>query len=400
MTLGVHGRVVRPPSDNVIARVTRDAVSVPERGDHVFVCEAPPDDVGGYAAVLCDGIIETPLIGLPVIDSVRTEHLRDGDVVGIDRRGYVRTLYRRASLHNSIFATDHCNSLCLMCSQPPRDVDETGIVQRHLRLIRLIDPATKELGISGGEPTLLGDGLLEIVRECRDRLPNTALHILSNGRLFANGPFAERLASIRHPDLMIGIPLYSDIDSEHDYVVQARGAFGETMQGIHNLGRYGAPVEIRVVLHKQTYERLPQLAEFLYRNVTFASQVVLMGLEITGFTIPNLESLWIDPCDYQPQLLEATLFLAGRGIVVWIYNHQLCTLPRDLWPFSRRSISDWKNEYVSQCSICEVQQECGGFFSSAVERHRTSRGIAAVCVDSSASKSEGRLARVHPYMRY
>jgi MoaA/NifB/PqqE/SkfB family radical SAM enzyme len=133
-----------------------------------------------------------------------------------------------------------------------------------------------------------------------------------------------------------------------------------------------------VVIHRTTYERLPQLAEFLYRNVTFASQVALMGLEITGYTIPNLESLWIDPWDYRQQLRKAVLFLARRGVSVWIYNHQLCTLPPELWRFSRQSISDWKNEYLAACTDCDVKDDCGGFFASAVQRNRTSLHIMPV----------------------
>jgi len=34
---------------------------------------------------------------------------------------------------------------------------------------------------------------------------------------------------------MLGIPLYSDIDDEHDFVVQASGAFEETLHGLYNL---------------------------------------------------------------------------------------------------------------------------------------------------------------------
>jgi len=35
--------------------------------------------------------------------------------------------------------------------------------------------------------------------------------------------------------MLIGIPIYSDDPVRHDYVVQAKGAFDETMQGILNL---------------------------------------------------------------------------------------------------------------------------------------------------------------------
>jgi His-Xaa-Ser system radical SAM maturase HxsC len=255
-----------------------------------------------------------------------------------------------------------------MCSQPPRDVDETGIIEQHLRLIRLIDPATKELGVTGGEPTLLGEGLIEVLRACKTYLPTTSLHLLSNGRLFCYDAFAKDVADVQHPDLMIGIPLYSDIPAEHDYVVQCRDAFEQTVRGLQNLGRFGVPVEIRVVIHRTTYGRLPQLADFIYRNLTFASQIALMGLEITGYTIPNLDALWVDPVEYQPELEAATLFLAARGMAVSIYNHQLCTVPQRLWPYCRKSISDWKNEYLPACETCGVREGCGGFFTSGVKR--------------------------------
>jgi His-Xaa-Ser system radical SAM maturase HxsC len=376
--LGVHGKWLHPPPNAIMGRVTLAGTSEADRRDHILICDPEgARSACGYAAVLCNG--DAPeFTQVPLVHSVRVDHLSVDDVVSIDPRGYVRTLYRRTSPHNWIFATDRCNSLCLMCSQPPKDVDEPGIVGRHLRLVDLMHPDTKDLGISGGEPSLLGDGLVQIIKACRDRLPRTALHILSNGRLFRDKNFAAAIASVAHPDLMIGVPLYADNDGDHDYVVQSRGAFAETLAGLHNLAAYDVPVEIRVVIHRATYQRLPQLAEFLYRNVTFASQVALMGLEITGYTVPNLSELWIDPSDYSDKLRNATLFLSARGMSVWIYNHQLCTLPRELWPFARKTISDWKNEYMPVCDGCAVHDECGGFFASAVSRRCVSRMIAPI----------------------
>ena len=171
---------------------------------------------------------------------------------------------------------------------------------------------------------------------------------------------------------MLGIPIYSSIDYEHDYVVQAKNAFDETMIGLHNLGRYGVKVEIRVVIHKLTFSRLPETAEFIYRNLPFASHVALMGMELMGFAVPNLEDLWIDPYDYQEELSTATNYLASRGMNVSIYNHQLCVVPEEIWPFCRKSISDWKNQYLDQCRECCVRDQCGGFFTSSLKRRHSS----------------------------
>jgi His-Xaa-Ser system radical SAM maturase HxsC len=290
-------------------------------------------------------------------------------VVMLNPSGSVNVLFRRSSPFNTILTTERCNSLCLMCSQPPKLADDSYRVGVILRLIELIDPGATELVISGGEPTLLGEDFFAIVAKAERRLPETALHVLTNGRRFEDRAFADRLATIDHHDLMLGIPLYSDIDGQHDYVVQARGAFDETLAGFYNLAAGGVRLELRVVLHKQTYERLPQLAEFVARNLPFVEHVALMGLEMFGFTPKNLDVLWIDPVEYQSQLEEATLSLAMRGMAVSIYNHQLCTLPRSVWPYARKSISDWKNVYLEACEGCGVRDFCGGFFQSATKRH-------------------------------
>jgi His-Xaa-Ser system radical SAM maturase HxsC len=215
------------------------------------------------------------------------------------------------------------------------------------------------------------------VERCKELLPATSLHILSNGRLFYYGSLARELGGIGHPDLMIGVPLYSDLDFEHDFIVQAAGAFDETLVGLQNLGRFGVPVEIRVVIHRLTYGRLLELAEFIYRNLSFAAHVALMGLEMMGFAVPNRSELWVDPFDYREELRAATRFLAARGMRVSIYNHQLCVVPPDLWRFCRPSISDWKNDYLPECASCLVRETCGGFFSSSLQ-HGVSRHIAPV----------------------
>src|SRR5207247_1012714 len=118
------------------------------------------------------------------------EYLADGDIVKIDpKQKSLKTLYRRNSYHNSMLVTEQCNNYCLMCSQPPKDVDDSYIINELLEAIPLMNRDTKELGITGGEPTLLGDKLVEIIRTCKNYLPFTALHILSNGRLFSNLDF-------------------------------------------------------------------------------------------------------------------------------------------------------------------------------------------------------------------
>lgn len=294
------------------------------------------------------------------------DYLQEGDVIRFDKdKRALRSIYRINATQNSLLVTERCNNFCLMCSQPPREIDDSYLVNELLQAIPLMDRRTNEIGITGGEPTLLGEDLFKLIWALKNFLPDTAVHILSNGRRFHEAKLARSIAEIGHRDLMLGIPVYSDISHIHDYVVQADGAFDETIRGILNLKTYGVRVEIRVVIHKQTYERLPQLATFLARNLLFVDHVALMGLEMTGFTKPNIDSLWVDPLTYQPQLVEAVEILARNRMNVSVYNHQLCLLDHRIWKYNVRSISDWKNEYMPECAGCTKQNECGGFFSSA-----------------------------------
>jgi len=52
---------------------------------------------------------------------------------------------------------------------------------------------------------------------------------------------------VKHPDFVLGIPLCSDDSKIHDYVVQAKGAFDQTMMGYHQLASHGLRIEVPVV---------------------------------------------------------------------------------------------------------------------------------------------------------
>lgn len=281
--------------------------------------------------------------------------------------------YRRGDTGNVLFATERCNSYCLMCSQPPRDVDDAWRVEQLRELIRLVDKDESSLAISGGEPTLLGAGLASVVAECAAMLPETHVHILSNGRRCADVEYARQFTGL-HPSLSWGVPVYGDHATLHDYVVQRSGAFAETLRGLYALHAARQAVEVRVVLVRPTVERLEHVVRFIYRNLSFVEHVALMGIEPIGFAKAHHEALWIDPVDAAGVLDQAVGFLAERGIAVSLYNLPLCTLPRTLWPFARRSISPWKQRYVSECEQCSVRDQCAGFFNWVTPQWR-SRGI-------------------------
>lgn len=349
--------------------------NLPERlrKDFVFLTDNGQIPSGFEAGLVRDGFVgqiedqQIPVFKLPS----DLAYLSEGDIVRVNpSNSSLHTLFRVNSKHNTVLLTEQCNHYCLMCSQPPKDVDDSWLMDEAMQLLEYIPLETTNIGYSGGEPTLYGSQFIDLIRRTKNFLPNTHVDVLSNGRAFKDPAFAKALGDVKHPSLTLGIPIYSDDPVRHDYVVQSNGAFDETVRGILNLKREKQRVEIRIVIHKQTIERLVQTCEFIARNLLFVDHVALMGLEITGFTRANLDKLWIDPYEYREILAEATQILNAYGINASVYNHQLCVINKEVEKNYTKSISDWKNEYVNACSGCSRASECGGFFtSSKTHRH-------------------------------
>lgn len=312
--------------------------------------------------------VECP--GGPVVASIPTlDYIDRGDILLINPNGLISSLFRIKSTDNSLFITDRCNSNCLMCSQPPREVDDLDYHFRiNTQLIDMLPDDVQELGITGGEPTLLGHRFVKLLHQLTERLPNTHIHILTNGRAFAWKNLPSAIQKVNNPRMVFGIPLYSDYYAQHDYIVQAKGGFNQTMLGFHNMARFNQKTEVRVVLHQQTYKRLPALAKYIFKNLPFVSHVAFMGLEYTGHTPRNSATLWMEPTDYIHELEEAVLYLDAMGMAVSIYNSQLCLLKPALWKFARKSISDWKRTYLEECQKCAALDVCGGVFATS-KRH-------------------------------
>lgn len=318
-------------------------------------------------SIFPEGVEVTSLPDSPAVKGVPLEIcsvVKDGDVVLIDPSGKVSLVYAIASNDNAIFVTNRCNCSCIMCPQPPGK-DPENVFEQNLLLMSLMkDKRGGHLGITGGEPTILGSELVEIITRCGKHLPNTALTLLTNGRKLKDFEFTRELASSGWPNLRFEIPLYADNDAEHDSIMGAAGSFYDSIEGLHNLALLGQSVGLRTVLHALTIERLVEYSEFVYRNLPFVLHVAFMGMETTGKARDNIEKLWVDPYDYSDLLLAAVIHLHRRNIPVSIYNHQLCTLPRDLWLFARRSISTWKETYLPFCDECYVKKFCCGIFGT------------------------------------
>jgi His-Xaa-Ser system radical SAM maturase HxsC len=272
------------------------------------------------------------------------------------------------SPHNSIFVTESCNCRWVICPQPGRD-DQQDYLPFNLRILKLVNArAVSHIGITGGEPTLKPEALRTLLGFCRKRFPTTTISLLTNGKKFEDLEFTRSIAEIDHPGLTYCVSLYSDTDTKHDSIVGIPGSFRQTVKGLHNLALFRQRVEIRTVIFRNNYQRLPSMAEFIFRNFPFVVHVAFMGMECTGLASTNLDQVWVDPTEYASELKSAALHLHRRAINVSIYNLPLCLIPRALWKFSKNAISTWKNVYLNQCTVCRVHSNCGGVFATSVRQ--------------------------------
>ncbi|RZM18807.1 MAG: His-Xaa-Ser system radical SAM maturase HxsC, partial [Pedobacter sp.] len=110
---------------DLVGRVTRNPDKLDELS-FLLVDQEPVRTVPGpYLGMLTkqasvdDSYTQSVIYRVPTLD-----HLAEGDIVSVSQDGNINTLYRVNSPHNTLLATERCNSNCLMCSQPPKDKDD------------------------------------------------------------------------------------------------------------------------------------------------------------------------------------------------------------------------------------------------------------------------------------
>lgn len=274
--------------------------------------------------------------------------------------------FRIDSNDNTLFTTARCNNNCIMCCQPPLDNDD--IEELYQRNIEIINRAPKHIpvvGISGGEPTLLGDKLVDLIRHIRQTLPDSDIHILSNGRNFRDIEYTRKVVEAADDKLFVGVPLHSDYYRDHDIIAGAKEAYNETIAGIFNLAALGAVIELRIVINKLNYMRLPQMADFIHKNLPFVAWTAFMAMEHIGHAVSNERNVWVEPIEYSSFLEHAVLTMDQWQKDVAIYNLPLCLLPESIHTFAKQSISDWKNKFLPECLGCIYKDKCSGVFTTS-----------------------------------
>lgn len=293
------------------------------------------------------------------------EFFECGDIAFVSPKGVLRVVLSKLANHNTLLVTERCDNLCLFCSQPPKDNDDSWLLSQAAMAAIEFD-SNESLGISGGEPLIYGQSFINFLDTLIDYKCDKSLHILSNGRKFSDTKFTLELAKRRKDiDLTFGIPLYSSVPHIHDMLVGSIGAFRDTMQGLINAGNAGIKIELRIIPTKENIDTLSQTVELVSRSISNVVQFSIMNMEATGWARKNWKQLYIDPIKYAEELEKSVLVAHSAGLPAFLFNYPLCHIKAELEPLALKSISDWKNFYPEECSDCSKKDQCSGFFTSS-----------------------------------
>ncbi|SJN54125.1 molybdenum cofactor biosynthesis protein A [Vibrio ruber DSM 16370] len=358
-----------------------DFISTGEYGNkYCLKLDGNPDHVGDIlnlewgAIIIMKGFSYEGINCLVIYDLSMPEIVSSGDIISVSPNG-IYVSYRKKSNSNVLFVTERCNHNCIMCSQPPREIKDEWRINECHAIIEFIDKNEKVLGISGGEPTLLGEQLIDLIKHCKNTLPSTQLHILTNGTAFHKMDYVEKISQIEHSNIIWGIPLYGSTPQQHDFHTQVKGSFNKVVHGIYNLASKGQSVELRIVLTRSVLVNIRDIMEFILWNMPFVNTVAMMGVESTGYAKSNYELVWDEIESYIDNIYHSIKLMQCSPINVLLYNIPLCKLPIELHNIAVKSISDWKNVFYEKCESCEKIELCGGFFNSHKTAKFTSKEI-------------------------
>jgi len=184
---------IRLPEESCSADV-RDA-----GGSLAFLIGEDQTPPAGYGLYLMTGSgasaseIPGPVLGL----GPELAHLNAGDIIHVYGDGRrINVMWKNSARHNALLLTEQCDNYCLMCSQPPKDRDDSWLFARARKVISLLPDDAQELSFTGGEPTLNADAFIDLLEHCQTVAPRLSLHLLSNGRRFADPQFTRRYADI------------------------------------------------------------------------------------------------------------------------------------------------------------------------------------------------------------
>jgi radical SAM protein with 4Fe4S-binding SPASM domain len=293
--------------------------------------------------------------------------------------------------------TYRCNNDCAHCyNARPRSYAEMSTNEWKRVLDRLWELAIPHVVFTGGEPTLRND-LPELIAHAEQNGQITGLN--TNGRRLSDPAFVQRLvdAGLDH----VQITLESHEARIHDSMVQATGAWRQTVSGLRNALDTPLFVMTNTTMLRENSPHLSKTLDFLgelgvptigLNALIFSGQGLTVGTGLNESELPPLLDLarqrtehygqrliWYTPtqyCHFDPMQLE----LGVKGCTAALYNmcvepdgavlpcqsyyHPVGNLLDDpwekIWNHELSLRLRERRDLPEKCNGCALLAECGG----------------------------------------
>jgi len=293
--------------------------------------------------------------------------------------------------------TYRCNNDCSHCyNARSRDYPELTIKNWFHILDLLWEIGIPHVVFTGGEPTL------------RDDLPELIAHAEHNGQITGINTNGRRLSDRNYVDSLVNagldhvqITLESHNPDIHDAMVNARGAWKQTVAGIQNALETSLYVMTNTTMLSNNSPFLKQTLEFLasigvptigLNALIYSGKGLSVDTGIAESDLPSLlriareiiskhnqRLIWYTPtqyCNFDPMQLE----LGVKGCTAAMYN--MCIEPNgdvipcqsyyqtlgniltspwtSIWNHDLSINLRWRKDIPEKCLVCPLVSECGG----------------------------------------
>lgn len=255
------------------------------------------------------------------------------------------------------FVTPVCNNRCFMCCAPIKQ--ETITEHPPFDYVKEeIDKLSdmKEIYLTGGEPTT-SPYLFRLIDYIKNKEPEAKVNIVTNGRMFFYKNFTRKM--INSGVNKIVTEIYGSNSELHDKITRTPGSFEQTIEGIKNLIEFEQYIELRLVVHKMNYKKLPEMALYVSQNLHDVKKVVMFPFNIVSHALKNRDLLQITYKDIIPFLEESIEIFKKRNMNLELYHIPFCVIDKKHWSFLKGiTTEDYKISLLKECRKCLKKDEC------------------------------------------
>lgn len=187
--------------------------------------------------------------------------------------------------HIDLEITRRCNLNCVHCSAAYKNRgSEMSVAAIEDMLKEAKSMGLEKVGLTGGEPFLDRERLIEVGKFCTEEL-QVPIHIHSNGTCITT----QDALWIKQIDGEITIAFYGENSSSHEKITRTPGSFELTFNGLRNLMKAGANTCVYVVPMKSNLHSIKPLIKMVYNEGV--KRVRVLSLSPTGRAKAQFEQL-------------------------------------------------------------------------------------------------------------